>query len=115
MNSKTYDILKQIAQIWLPLAGTLVFAMTDIWHLAHGAQIVGTITAIDTFLGAGLGYSSRKFSKTGYDGHLVVDQTNPAKDTYTLDINTPLTEIRDKPYIRLAVTPAVPGNNPPSQ
>ena len=51
LNDKTYDILKWIAQYVLPAAGTLYFALAGIWGLPYSEQIVGTITAVDTFLG----------------------------------------------------------------
>lgn len=58
MNNKVYDILKWVALILLPALGTLYFALSGIWGLPYGEEIVGTITAIDTFLGALLGISS---------------------------------------------------------
>lgn len=58
MTNKTYDILKYIAQIVLPALGTLYFALSSIWGLPYGEQIVGTITAVDCFLGALLKLSS---------------------------------------------------------
>lgn len=51
MSNKTYDILKWIAMYLLPAAGTLYFALAGIWSLPYGEQVVGTITAVDTFLG----------------------------------------------------------------
>ncbi len=63
MNDKTYDILKWIAQILLPAVGTLYFALAGIWGFPYGEQIVGTITAIDTFLGVCLGISSSQYRK----------------------------------------------------
>lgn len=63
LNNKTYDILKFIAQIVLPALGTLYFALASIWGLPYGEQIVGTITAIDAFLGAILGLSSIGYNK----------------------------------------------------
>lgn len=65
MSNKTYDILKYIAQIVLPALGTLYFALSSIWGLPYGEQIVGTITAVDAFLGALLGISSVKYNKDG--------------------------------------------------
>ena len=62
MSNKTYDILKWIAMYLLPAAGTLYFALAGIWGLPYGEQVVGTITAVDTFLGVILGiglYNSR--------------------------------------------------------
>lgn len=63
MSNKTYDVLKYIAQIVLPAIGTLYFALASIWGLPYGEQIVGTITAIDAFLGALLGISTMKYNK----------------------------------------------------
>ena len=65
MSNKTYDILKYIAQIVLPALGTLYFALSQIWGLPYGEEIVGTITAIDAFLGAILGVSSAQYKKAG--------------------------------------------------
>lgn len=63
MNNKTYDVLKWIAQILLPAVATLYFAIAQIWGLPYGEQIVGTITAIDAFLGALLGISTYQYNK----------------------------------------------------
>lgn len=63
MTNKTYDILKYIAQIILPAAGTLYFALAGIWGLPYGEQIVGTLTAVDAFLGAVLKLSSDQYYK----------------------------------------------------
>lgn len=63
MSNRTYDILKFIAQILLPALGTLYFALASIWGLPYGEQIVGTITAVDAFLGAVLKISTDKYNK----------------------------------------------------
>ena len=63
MSNKVYDILKWIAQILLPALGTLYFALAAIWGLPYAEQVVGTITAIDTFLGVILGISSSNYRK----------------------------------------------------
>lgn len=62
MTNKAYDVLKYIAQIVLPAVGTLYFALASIWGLGYGEQVVGTITAVDTFLGAVLMLSSNKYN-----------------------------------------------------
>lgn len=63
MNNKVYDVLKWIAQILLPAIGTLYFAIASIWGLPYAEQIVGTITAVDAFLGALLGISTHYYNK----------------------------------------------------
>lgn len=61
MNNKTYDLLKYIALYVLPALATLVLTLGNIWGLPYTEAIAGTITAIDTFLGAILGISSNKY------------------------------------------------------
>jgi len=63
LNNKTYDIFKWIAQILLPALGTLYFALSKIWGLPFATEVVGTIAAVDTFLGAILGISSINYNK----------------------------------------------------
>ena len=67
MNNKVYDVLKWIALIWLPAIATLYFALSGIWGFPYGEEIVGTITAIDTFLGVILGISSNTYNKSNYE------------------------------------------------
>lgn len=63
LSNRVYDILKWIAMYLLPAAGTLYFALAGIWGLPYGEQIVGTITAVDTFLGVLLGISTAQYKK----------------------------------------------------
>lgn len=63
MSNKVYDILKYIAQVALPALGTLYFALSEIWGLPYGQQIVGTITAVDACLGALLMISTAIYNK----------------------------------------------------
>ena len=63
ISNKVYDVLKWIAQYLLPALGTLYFALSTIWGVPYGEQVVGTITAIDAFLGAILGISSATYYK----------------------------------------------------
>lgn len=63
MSNKIYDILKWVALIFIPALGTLYFAISAIWGLPYGEQIVGTLTAVDTFLGALLGISTYQYNK----------------------------------------------------
>lgn len=64
MPDKVYDVLKAIAMIILPALGTLYFALAGIWGWPYAEEIIGTITAIDTFLGVILGISTMQYKKT---------------------------------------------------
>ena len=63
MNDKLYDVLKWIAMILLPALGTLYFALAGIWGFPYAEQVVGTVTALDTFLGVLLGISTSQYNK----------------------------------------------------
>lgn len=63
MSNKVYDILKYVAQIVLPALGTLYFALAAIWGFPYGEQVVGTITAVDAFLGAVLHIANYNYNK----------------------------------------------------
>ena len=64
LSDSTYNCLKYIAQIALPALGALYFALSQIWpQLPYGSEIVGSITAIDCFLGALLGISTAIYNK----------------------------------------------------
>jgi hypothetical protein len=78
LSNKAYDYGKFVAQILLPAIATLYYALSELWHLPHAGEIVGTITAVDAFLGALLSLSSKKYN-TEYDGDIEVDGS-----TYTL-------------------------------
>jgi hypothetical protein len=63
VSNKAYNIIKWIVVIVLPALGTLYFALAGIWGLPYGEEIVGTITAIDTFLGAVMMISTAQYNK----------------------------------------------------
>lgn len=63
MSNTVYDVLKYIALVVLPALGTLYFALSKIWGFPYGAEIVGTISAVDAFLGALLQISTNEYNK----------------------------------------------------
>lgn len=68
LNNKVYDVLKWVALILIPAVGALYFGLAQIWGFPYGEEIVGTLTLIDTFLGALLGISTVQYNKGGnYD------------------------------------------------
>ena len=63
MSNKVYDVLKYIALILLPALGALYFALAKIWGFPYATEIVGTISAVDAFLGARLQISTNQYNK----------------------------------------------------
>jgi len=108
LNDKVYKTLKWIAQYLLPATGTLYFALAAIWGLPFGEQIIGTITALNIFLGVVLGISTNQYLKTAdsaTDGQLLIDTSDPSKDLYRLDLGANLEVLGNKKTITLTVVP----------
>ena len=63
LSNTVYDVLKWVALYLLPALGTLYFALAGIWGFPFGEEVVGTITALDTFLGVILGISNAQYRK----------------------------------------------------
>ena len=107
LSSKTYDRLKQLAQIGLPALGTLYFALSQIWGLPNGDKVVGTIVAIDAFLGIVLGYSSKSYNKSQskYDGTIEVEQTNEGLKRFSLNLNGDPNDLDSQEEVKFKVTP----------
>ena len=89
LPGKAYDVLKWVAQILIPAAGTLYFALDQIWGVFDAERIVGTLTAVDVFLGVVLGISTMNYNKTGHnvDGDMIVDTSHPDKDVFRMALN----------------------------
>lgn len=100
LTNKVYDVIKWVAQYLLPAIGTLYFAIAQIWSLPYGEQVVGTITAIDAFLGAILGISSKNYQG---EGTFNIDTRDELKDVIKLDLDTPIEDIAKQNKIQLKV------------
>jgi hypothetical protein len=108
-NNKVYDVLKFIAQIALPGAGTLYVALSGLWDLPNADEVVGTVVAVDTFLGLLLGLSAQQYNNSddAYDGDVIVHDTEEGK-ALALDLNVQPDKLLDKKSITFKVKPAPP-------
>lgn len=105
-GDKLYDRLKFIAQILLPALGTLYFTLAGLWSLPAGEQVVGTIVAVDTFLGVMLGLSTQAYQKSdvAYDGSIDVKDEDD-RMTYLLQLDNDPEKLKDKTEVRFRVNP----------
>lgn len=62
MSDKLYNVLKWVAIIMLPALSTFYFVVGGIWGWPYGEQVVGTMAAISTLLGALLGVSTAQYN-----------------------------------------------------
>lgn len=87
LSNGVYDVLKFLALIVLPAMGALYFTLAEIWGLPKAQEVVGTIVAIDTFIGVVLGISSHNYSQAVQGpvvGSIDVVET-PEKKKFSLD------------------------------
>lgn len=100
LSNKAYNVMKWIALYLLPALGTLYFALSGIWGFPYGEQVVGTISAVDAFLGVTLGISTKHYKG---EGTLNIDNNDPEKDIYKLELNIPVEELANKNSITFKV------------
>ena len=107
LDDRVFDTLAWVARYLLPALGTLYFALSQIWGLAYGEQVVGTLTALTAFLGMILGLSTNQYNKDDHtDGTLDIDQSSHEdKDIYRLNLTTSFDDLRAKDEVVLKVNP----------
>lgn len=64
LSEKTYDLLKWIAQIFLPAFTTFLGVVLKCFNFQHTDIVITILVAFDTFLGAILGISSNAYYNT---------------------------------------------------
>lgn len=62
MSNRTYDTIKLISLVAVPLVA-FISALMTIWDVPHGEQITATLTAIDTLLGAIVVIVAKEYNK----------------------------------------------------
>lgn len=104
LNSVLYDRLKFFAQIVLPALGTLYFVLAGIWGLPAAEQVVGTVVALDTFLGTVLQLSSRAYAKSdsAFDGTIDVTETED-KTSFLMNLHGDPNDIPKQDVVRFKV------------
>lgn len=112
IRGKLYDVLKFIALILLPACGTLYFTLAGIWGLPNAEEVVGTIVAIDTFLGVVLQISSSAYQSSDdrFDGTMDVSRDGE-KVIYTLNLKDDPEPLAEQESVTFKVQTA-PDNGP---
>lgn len=103
ITGKLYDYLKWVAQIFLPALGTLYFTLAGIWELGHAENVVGTIMAVDLFLGVLLGISQVNYAKQVGQGDLLVEEDETGAKGMRLALDQTPEELATKKEVRFKV------------
>lgn len=107
LTNTTYDVGKQVVQVFLPATSALYFGLASIWGLPAAEEVVGTLAVITTFLGVCLGVSSRQYEVSGaaYDGDMTVVQAGDGHPIYSLQLSDDPANLPDKDSIRFKIRP----------
>jgi hypothetical protein len=102
-----YNVLKFIAQILLPALGTLYFALAGIWGFPNAEEVIGSITAVDTFLGVLLGFSSISYNKSDvkYGGSIEIEDKPDGPKVYSLNLNSDPNDLDKKTEVLFKIVP----------
>jgi hypothetical protein len=105
LSNRLYDGSKFFAQIVLPAFGTLYFALATIWALPSAEEVVGTVVAVDTFLGVVLGISTKGYnaSDAKYDGTVDVLPKEGGGKHFQLNLNSDPEDLDQKKEISFKV------------
>lgn len=89
LSNKQYDQLKWLTTLGLPGLGAFYFSLSQLWALPKGAEIVGTIATLATFLGILLKVSTRTYneSEEKYDGSIDVSLKEDGTKLFSLGLN----------------------------
>ena len=63
MSNKTYDVLKWIALVALDAVGVFYKAISTIWGIPYGDEVLATCAALSLLLGTLIGVSSAQYKK----------------------------------------------------
>lgn len=106
LSNEAYDALVWVAQIFLPALGVLYATLAGLWGFPNPDAVVGTIVAVDLFLGALLKISQSRYNKSteSVDGRLVVEPSNEeGLDIYRVQV--PIAALHEKQKVTLEVIP----------
>lgn len=104
LNSKQYDIIKWLTVTLLPAVGTLYFALATIWNFPAGQQVLGTLLAVQAFIGVVMGVSTKQYEESGekYSGEIKVNET-PEKLGYSLELKDDPEALKEKDEVTFKV------------
>lgn len=104
LGDSAYNRLKQSTTVLIPAVGALYFALAQIWHLPKAEEVVGSLAALNTFLGVVLGISTRSYNRsdTKYAGIIEVEETADEKQLNFI-LNSAANPLEDQPEVTFRV------------
>lgn len=113
LGDSAYMKLKHSTTVVLPALGALYFALAQIWHLPKAEEVVGSLAALNTFLGVILGVSTRSYNRSDvkYAGIIEVEETPDAKQLNFI-LNEAARPLEKQPEVTFRVDNSSTGETP---
>lgn len=105
LTDNAYSKGKKLVQVWIPAFSSLYFGLGNIWGLPYVEEIIGTLALLATFMGVCLGLSSKQYdeSQAGFEGDIVVSETEAGRKLFSLEINGDPAELEQKSSVKFNV------------
>lgn len=105
LSNGLYDQVKRSATVLLPGFSALYFALAQIWGLPAAEQVVGTVAAVNVFLGLLMSLSTKAYNSNGLnlDGDLHVITEDDGKAYTGVALNDIPEVVRDQKTVTLRV------------
>jgi hypothetical protein len=106
LGNFSYDVLQNLTRVILPGLSALYAALGAIWGFPNVEQIVGTVAALNVFLGLVATVSHKNYVKanSGFDGQ-VLTTTDDEGTSFRLVLETPLDEAVKNGQVVFKVAP----------
>ncbi|WMI34405.1 holin [Streptomyces phage SheRa] len=113
LGDSAYMKLKHSTTVVLPALSALYFALAQIWHLPKAEEVVGSLAALNTFLGVVLGISTRSYNRSDvkYAGIIEVEETPDAKQLNFI-LNEAARPLEKQPEVTFRVDNSSTGETP---
>lgn len=107
LSDDAYKFLEWLARVLLPALATLYLALATLWELPYGPQVVGTIVALDTFLGVFIGLAQKAYDASGaaFNGSISVTPSENGALLSNLVLDKDPSEV-DKLVLKVDTLPA---------
>lgn len=98
LNNKQYDAVKFLTVTLLPALGTLYFALGQTWGLPHPQEVMGTLLAIQAFIGVVMHISTNQYESSGakYSGEINIAKQPNGEKKASVVFNQHPAELDDK-------------------
>lgn len=100
-----YDKLIAVVLYAIPALGTLYFGLAQIWGFPYGEEVVGTLVAIETFLGVVLGVSRKNYIPET-EGSLNFQETDPTEEFLTVQLDKHVFDLQDGELVTFRINKA---------